>query len=90
MDLDREIDAWLLVWGGPGDWRSSVDRAAKRASAADPDAHLILSREIDGERWSLLLVHYSRSECDALVDHLRRQWTYGFVNAVLDLDEINR
>ena len=67
-------DAWLLVWGGPGDWRSNVNNVVKRVNTADPDAHTILSREVDGKRWSLLLVHYSKVECDAVLDALREKW----------------
>jgi hypothetical protein len=84
----QPVDAWLLVWGGPGNWRGLVDRAVKCVRTADPEAHTILTREVDGERWSLLLVHYAGAECAAIAEALRERWTYGFVNAVLDLEDV--
>lgn len=88
VHLDPQTDAWLLVWVSPGDRRSEVNRAVKQVRAQSPNAHTILSREIEGERWSLLLVHYSKAECDTIVGILRETWTYGFVNAVLDLADL--
>ena len=89
IQINQKVDTWLLVWGGPGDWQSEVNRAVEQVKADNPDAHTILSREIKGERWSLLLVHYSKAECDAVAGILCETWTYGFVNAVLDLADLN-
>ena len=39
------------------------------------------------EFWSLLLVHYTEAERDMIVKTLGKDWDYGFVNAVFDLEE---
>ena len=86
-NFEQTVDCWLLVWVGPGDWQSRVGGALETVKTLSDDAHYILSREIEGDRWSLLLVHYSETERDFVVNQLRDFWNYGFVNAVLDLKE---
>lgn len=83
------IDAWLLVWAGSGDWQARVGKVLEAITTAADNAHTILSQEINNGRWSLLLVHYSRDECDLVVGALEDGWDYGFVNAVLDLEDID-
>ena len=83
---DRSADCWLLVWEGDEDWETRVAQILGSVQTISPDAHHILSREIDGERWSLLLVHYLATERDAIVSRLKGSWEYGFVNAVWDLE----
>ena len=83
---DRSADCWLLVWEGEEDWEIRVAQILDHLETASTDAHHILSREIDGERWSLLLVHYLATERDAIVSQLKDSWEYGFANAVWDLE----
>ena len=83
---DRSVDCWLLVWAGNGDWESRVAQVLDRVQTVSTDAHHILSRETNGERWILLLVHYQATERDAIVSQLKDSWKYGFVNAVWDLE----
>ena len=85
--FERKRDCWLLVWGGSDDWYACLRSLLDKVTPASDDAHYILSQEVEGDRWSLLLVHYSGSECDFIVNKLRGLWTYGFVNAVLDLEK---
>ena len=86
-NFEQTVDCWLLVWAGSGDWLSRVGGALASLKALSDEAHYILSQEVEGDRWSLLLVHYSETERDFIVNQLRDFWTYGFVNAVLDLAE---
>ncbi len=81
------VDCWLLVWVGLHDWRSEVDSILVRLGTKSDNAHHILSQEVEGERWSLLLVHYTERERDFVVDHLRGLWRYGFVNAVAEVKD---
>lgn len=84
------VDTWLLVWGGRHAWQDRVTAVLETVTPISDNAHHILSREVDGERWSLLLVHYSDAERDTVVKELRAHWAYGFVNEVVDLQESNK
>jgi hypothetical protein len=75
---------WLLVFCGDADWPALVADPIAGAAAGDEEAHHILSREVEGERWSLLLVH-SEAERDAVLRRLAAQWEHVFVNEVWDL-----
>ena len=86
--LKKAVECWLLVWAGPGDWQSLVGDILTSLNTGSDDAHYILSQEVAGERWSLLLVHYVETERDFVVSQLHERWTYGFVNAVLDLEDV--
>jgi hypothetical protein len=89
-EINRKVrmpEAWLLVWAGPGAWKARVFAVLDTIEPDSDRAHHILSHEVDGECWSLLLVHDTAAERDEVVAQLRREWHYGFVNAVLDLDE---
>lgn len=79
-------DAWLLVWGGKNNWPLYISQLIKNTPTASEKAHHILSHEVEGSRWSLLLVHFSQNECNAIVADLRKIWDYGFVNAVTSVD----
>jgi hypothetical protein len=77
--------SWLLVFWGDADWPTLVADAITDVAARDPEAHHILSREVDGPRWSLLLVHWSEAERDDLLRGLGDRWEHVFVNEVRDL-----
>ena len=83
----QEKDCWLLVWAGTDDWHSQVKKSLANVKVKSGSTHHILSREVEGERWSLLLVHYSKEECDEVVEQLRDLWDYGFVNAVQEVKD---
>lgn len=83
------MDTWLLVFAGAADWQAVVARGINEVRPAHADAHHVLSQEISprgDERLSLLLVHWSEQERDALLRFLEPHWTYGFVNGVIDLE----
>ena len=85
--MNLSIDTWLVVWGGGGDVPAQVTALLASITPAAPNAHYIFSRELEGKRWSLLLIHYTETERDVIVKALREGWDYGFVNAVFDLEE---
>ena len=77
------------MFAGDADWREIVPRAVHELHPAHGDAHYILSQETSprgGERWSLLLVHWSEQERDGVLHLLEPLWKYGFVNSVTDLE----
>ena len=62
MHNPDKIDGWQFVfWGDCDDWKGRVNDALGEVEAEDDRAHHILSQEVDGPRWTLLLVHYSAS-----------------------------
>lgn len=81
----QSANTWLLVWAGETDWPAKVREIIARTDRSDAEAHHILSREVEGPRWSLLLVHCSREECDEIARALEAEWEYGFVNAVSEV-----
>ena len=83
-----DVDTWLLVFAGAADWSRIVAEGVAAVRPAHTDAHHILFLEVEAAgRSSLLLVHWSSLERDALLDALVTHWDYGFVNAVSDLTE---
>lgn len=85
-----DVDTWLLVFAGAADWSQIVAEGVKAVRPAHTDAHQILFLEVGATagRSSLLLVHWSSLERDALLSTLGTHWEYGFVNAVSDLTEV--
>ena len=57
---------WLLVFAGEADWTRVVAAVLGQIEVAAADAHTLTFCEQSGERWSLLLVHYSSEECWAV------------------------
>ena len=81
-----DVDTWLLVFAGTADWSQIVAQGVAAVCPAHIDAHHILFLEVEAaKRSSLLLVHWSSLERDALLSRLEPHWEYGFVNAVRDL-----
>lgn len=79
---------WLLVFYGVADWPALVRDVLSEVATVDPNAHHILSREVEGVRWSLLLVHWSEAERDRVIRRLGEHWEHGFVNEVRDLADL--
>ncbi len=82
-----DVDTWLLVFAGAADWTHIIAERMAAVRPAHTEAHYILFLEVGAtlRRSSLLLVHWSSLERDALVSTLELHWEYGFVNAVSDL-----
>lgn len=86
-----DIDGWQFVFQGDVDnWPEVVADALGRVETRDDRAHHILSREVDGPRWTLLLVHYSAEERQTVHNTLSEHWAFAFVNAVIDITEENQ
>ena len=83
------MDTWLLVFAGATDWTHSVAEGVAAVRPAHIDAHHMLFLEVraTAKRSSLLLVHWSSPERDALLSTLGTHWDYGFINAVSDLTQ---
>jgi len=75
-------NTWLVRWRGAGNWPAAVSAALVEADPSDPNARHILSREVDGAQWSLLLEAYTKTECGRVVDRLSGGWEAGSVGVV--------
>jgi SAM-dependent methyltransferase len=75
-------DTWLVRWSGAGDWQSVVVGALAEVEPAHPCARHVLSREVGGKGWNLLLEAYTDAECRRVVDLLSGLWDTGMVGAV--------
>ena len=84
-----DVDTWLLVFAGATDWGHIVAQGVTSVRPAHTDAHHMLFLQVGAtaKRSSLLLVHWSSFERDALLSTLGTHWDYGFINAVSDLTE---
>ncbi len=76
-------NTWLVRWSGAGDWPAAVGAAIAEIDPADPNARHTLSREVDGENWSLLLEAHTEAECERVVDQLSGLWDAGAIGAVI-------
>jgi SAM-dependent methyltransferase len=75
-------NTWLVRWRGAGNWPAVVSAAIAEADPVDPTARHMLSREVDGDQWSLLLEAYTKTECGRVVDQLSGGWEAGSVGMV--------
>ena len=75
-------NTWLLRWSGAGDWPAAVGVAIAAADPADPNARQILSCEVGGENWNLLLEAYTEAECERVAARLSNLWDAGTIGVV--------
>lgn len=80
-----EAPTWLLVFWGEQDWPKLIGDLVADARPSDADAHIVFSREVDGPRWLLLLVHWTLSEQERLTALLLQRADGLFVNRVEDV-----
>ena len=76
-------DTWLVRWSGPGDWSAPVGSALATIDPLDPKAQHVLSREVGGGFWSLILENYNEDECRQVADELSGRWDEGSISVVV-------
>jgi hypothetical protein len=81
------VDTCLIVFAGEHDWNNLIEGTVQKMRLEILEAHHVLFLEHGlNSRFALLLVHWTESECDAIVNVLEQFWEFGFVNGVMDLN----